>query len=144
VVPARGRTSPYVKILMKNLMRSAPAEIHNAKQRMPAILHSEDIGAWLAGSADDARAALQPYPADSIVAWPISSKVNSPKNNERALLEKIWAFGHSSLTSAQIRASPHGGEYSRRTRRIQRYRARARMASGNPTIPASISSPTST
>ena len=122
---ARGRTSPYVKILMKNLMRSAPAEIHNAKHRMPAILHSEDISAWLAGSADDARAALKPYPADSMVAWPISSKVNSPKNNERTLLEKIWAFGHSSVTSAQIRASPHGCEYSRRTRRIQRYRARA-------------------
>jgi len=74
---------------MKNLMRSAPAEIHNAKQRMPAIPHSEDISAWLAGSADDARAAPQPYLADSMVAWPISSKVNSPKNNERALLEKI-------------------------------------------------------
>jgi putative SOS response-associated peptidase YedK len=42
---------------MKNLMRSAPAEIHSAKQRMPAILHSEDISAWLAGSADDARSA---------------------------------------------------------------------------------------
>ena len=54
---------------MKNLMRSAPAEIHNAKQRMPAILRSEDISAWLAGSADDARAALKPYPADSMAAW---------------------------------------------------------------------------
>jgi putative SOS response-associated peptidase YedK len=32
------------------------AEIHNAKQRMPAILAAEDIEAWLAGSPDAARA----------------------------------------------------------------------------------------
>jgi len=46
------------------------AEIHNVKQRMPAILQREDIEAWLAGSTDDARAALKQYPADAMVAWP--------------------------------------------------------------------------
>ena len=62
------------------------AEIHNVKQRMPAILQSEDINAWLAGSADEARAALKPYPADSMVAWPVSRRVNTPRNNHESLI----------------------------------------------------------
>ena len=64
------------------------AEIHNVKQRMPAILQSADINAWLAGSTDEARAALKPYPADSMVAWPVSTRVNSPKNNDAKLVER--------------------------------------------------------
>lgn len=65
------------------------AEIHNVKQRMPAILQSADINAWLAGSTDEARAALKPYPADSMVAWPVSSRVNSPKNNDARLIDRL-------------------------------------------------------
>jgi putative SOS response-associated peptidase YedK len=34
------------------------AEIHNAKQRMPAILQQGDIESWRTGSTYDARAAL--------------------------------------------------------------------------------------
>jgi putative SOS response-associated peptidase YedK len=64
------------------------AEIHNVKQRMPAILQSEDINAWLAGSPEEARAALKPYPADSMVAWPVSRRVNTPRNNHVSLIEK--------------------------------------------------------
>jgi putative SOS response-associated peptidase YedK len=65
------------------------AEVHNAKQRMPAILQHDDIEAWLSGSADDARGALKPYPADSMVTWPVSTRVNSPKNNDAALIERV-------------------------------------------------------
>jgi len=63
------------------------AEIHNAKQRMPAILAAEDVEAWLAGSADEARGALKQYPGDAMVAWPVSTRVNSPRNNDAALIE---------------------------------------------------------
>ena len=63
------------------------AEIHNVKQRMPAILAAEAIEAWLTGSAGDAHAALKPYPADSMVAWPVSRRVNTPKNNHESLIE---------------------------------------------------------
>jgi putative SOS response-associated peptidase YedK len=62
------------------------AEIHNAKQRMPMILAFENIEAWLEGSADDAHAALMPYPAELMAAWPVSARVNSPKNNDAKLL----------------------------------------------------------
>jgi putative SOS response-associated peptidase YedK len=60
-------------------------EIHNAKQRMPAILQSQDIEAWLSGSLDDAKGALKPYPDDLMHALKVSTKVNSPKNNHESL-----------------------------------------------------------
>jgi len=60
-------------------------EIHNSGQRMPAILREEDHEAWLSGTLDEARAALVPYPADLMVAWPVSSRVNSLKNDDESL-----------------------------------------------------------
>jgi putative SOS response-associated peptidase YedK len=63
------------------------AEIHNVKKRMPAILAANDIQAWLTGTADDAHAVLKPYPADSMVAWPVSRQVNAPKNNHESLIK---------------------------------------------------------
>jgi putative SOS response-associated peptidase YedK len=63
------------------------AEIHNVRQRMPAILDQADTEAWLAGSTQDAFAALKPYPADRMHAWPVSRRVNTPKNNHASLIE---------------------------------------------------------
>ena len=65
-----------------------PRRIHNAKQRMPTILAYENFEAWLEGSADDAHAALKPYPAELMAAWPVSARVNSPKNNDAKLLRR--------------------------------------------------------
>jgi len=65
------------------------AEFHKAKQRMPAILQSAEFEAWLTGSVDDVRAALKPYPADAMVAWPVSTRTNSPKNNDATLVERL-------------------------------------------------------
>jgi putative SOS response-associated peptidase YedK len=65
------------------------AEIHNAKQRMPAILQQADIEAWLTGSTDEARAALKPYPDDLMHAQKVSTRVNSPKNNHESLIEPV-------------------------------------------------------
>ena len=64
------------------------AEIH-AKARMPAILTPEQAGAWLEGSPDDARAALATFPADHMDAYRVSTRVNSPRNNDPALLEQV-------------------------------------------------------
>jgi putative SOS response-associated peptidase YedK len=68
------------------LMRS----IHNAgsnPHRMPAILRMEDQDAWLAGSVDDARAVLKQYDAGLMVAFEVSTRVNTPKNNDAKLIE---------------------------------------------------------
>ncbi len=65
------------------------ANIHNAKQRMPAILRAEDIGAWLEGTPQQARAALIQYPAENMRAHRVSSRVNSPKNDDEKLMEPL-------------------------------------------------------
>lgn len=68
------------------------ADIHNTgnnPHRMPAILRLEDRAAWLEGSLEEARAALAPYPADLMVAYEVSSRVNSVKNNSPDLIEPV-------------------------------------------------------
>ena len=61
-------------------------EIHNTKHRMPAILSKAAREAWLSGSPDEAWATLAPYPDELMAAWPVSTRVNSPKNNDAALV----------------------------------------------------------
>ncbi|HET6252069.1 MAG TPA: SOS response-associated peptidase family protein, partial [Tepidisphaeraceae bacterium] len=65
------------------------AEIHNAKQRMPAMLAAEDIEAWLTGTQDQARAALRQYPDDLLHAQKIAKRVNTPANNDADLLTPL-------------------------------------------------------
>ena len=62
------------------------AEIHNAKQRMPAILAAEDRETWLCGTPEQAWSVLKPYPAMRMVAWPVSTRVNRPANNDATLI----------------------------------------------------------
>jgi putative SOS response-associated peptidase YedK len=62
------------------------AEIHNTQHRMPAILAKEDREAWLTGSAEEAWSTLKAYPDEHMVAWPVSTRVNSPKNNDAELI----------------------------------------------------------
>jgi putative SOS response-associated peptidase YedK len=72
---------------------SLVGEIHNTKHRMPAILSREDREAWLAGSADEAWNTLKPYANEHMVAWPVSSRVNSPKNNDASLIAPMAITG---------------------------------------------------
>jgi putative SOS response-associated peptidase YedK len=51
---------------------------------MPAILRAEDRDAWLNGTLEQARAALTQYAADLMVAYEVSTRVNSVKNNDPA------------------------------------------------------------
>jgi putative SOS response-associated peptidase YedK len=66
------------------------ADIHNEKQRMPAILAEEDHAAWLAGGKPEAQAALKPYPDELMVGWRVSRRVNSPRlPNDATLIEPL-------------------------------------------------------
>lgn len=71
------------------------ALIHNApdKQRMPVILSREDREVWLSGTVDEARAVLKQYPQDVMLATPVSTRVNSPRNNDKALIEQAAHLG---------------------------------------------------
>jgi putative SOS response-associated peptidase YedK len=64
------------------------AVIHNAKKRMPAILGAEDHARWLEGDAAEAKTCLRAYPDDLMTAYPVSTRVNKPENNDPGLLHE--------------------------------------------------------
>jgi putative SOS response-associated peptidase YedK len=53
------------------------------------ILDQANHAAWLNDTPSAAKALLQPYPADEMLAYPVSTKVNSPKNEAADLVEPI-------------------------------------------------------
>ncbi len=65
------------------------AEIHNARQRMPAILRREDHDTWLAADSEAALGCLAPYPDDQMAAHRVSTRVNSPRNNDARLTAAV-------------------------------------------------------
>ena len=67
------------------------AKIDNENQRMPAILHREDVETWLTGTPEQARATLVPFPAEQLHAHKVSTRVSSPKNDDESLMEAIEA-----------------------------------------------------
>lgn len=64
------------------------AQIHS-KGRMPVMLTPDHCSAWLDGSSDEARDLLSTFPADMMDAYPVSARVNSPRNNDADLLERV-------------------------------------------------------
>jgi putative SOS response-associated peptidase YedK len=79
------RSCAIVTMPANALMR----EIHNTGSnpyRMPAILRADDCEAWLSGSADEARRVLLQYPDDRMHAYRVSTRVNSPKNDDAELI----------------------------------------------------------
>lgn len=88
---ARGRVTFLVarRVARAALRLFLDGEIHNTKLRMPAILEKVDREAWLTGTPEEAWEALTPHPDDLMVAWPVSTRVNAPKNNDASLVEPI-------------------------------------------------------
>ena len=65
------------------------SEIHN---RMPVILSQEAEKLWLNDEIDDPNvlsSILQPFPSDSMVAYPVSNLVNSIKNDSEECIVGI-------------------------------------------------------
>jgi putative SOS response-associated peptidase YedK len=64
------------------------AQIHN---RMPVILHKRDEAAWLNQelSLENAQAMLTPFPAERLIAYEVTNKVNSPAYNTPAALQPV-------------------------------------------------------
>ncbi|PTM57518.1 SOS response-associated peptidase [Desmospora activa] len=65
------------------------AKVHN---RMPVILHQEEEVSWLdtnIKNLDMVTALLEPYPAAEMELYPVSSLVNSPKNDQVKCIDPL-------------------------------------------------------
>jgi putative SOS response-associated peptidase YedK len=62
------------------------AKVHD---RMPVILAPSDYERWLDTSDPDPVDLLRPYPSDAMRAYPVSPRVNSPKNDDVELIEPL-------------------------------------------------------
>jgi putative SOS response-associated peptidase YedK len=56
--------------------------------RMPVILAPRDYDRWL-GEEPDPGDLIRPYPENEMAAWPVSTRVNKPENDDAAILERI-------------------------------------------------------
>jgi putative SOS response-associated peptidase YedK len=68
---------------------SLMAKIHD---RMPVIINPEDYTTWLDTNFDDViklQAMSLPYPDRFMEAYPVSRKVNSPKNDSPDLIDEV-------------------------------------------------------
>lgn len=60
--------------------------------RMPVILHRRDFDRWLSPDEQppsELNDLLKPFPADEMEAYPVSTRVNSPKNEGKDLVERV-------------------------------------------------------
>ncbi|HKQ24029.1 MAG TPA: SOS response-associated peptidase [Burkholderiales bacterium] len=62
------------------------APIHD---RMPVIIPFERYARWLDLADESVFDLLVPYPAEEMVAYPVSTRVNTPKNDDPALIEPL-------------------------------------------------------
>jgi putative SOS response-associated peptidase YedK len=62
---------------------TANSSIEPIHERMPVMLAPQDYARWLDrfSTIDSLQALLDPYPADRMQVYPVSSLVNSPKND---------------------------------------------------------------
>lgn len=71
------------------IVTAANAVMHAIHDRMPVILDPENYSAWLNPEQKDPQPLLrllQPYTGHDLQAYPVSTRVNSPKNNTSDLL----------------------------------------------------------
>jgi putative SOS response-associated peptidase YedK len=57
-------------------------------ERMPVILAPESYDRWLGNEPDPAEL-IRPYPTDEMITWPVSVRVNTPKNDDPAILDRV-------------------------------------------------------
>jgi putative SOS response-associated peptidase YedK len=84
---AQGVMQPTFAILTTEA-NALVAQIHN---RMPVILREQDEADWLNPRLplDEAQALLVPLPAELLIAYEVSPKVNSPASNSPDLLQPV-------------------------------------------------------
>jgi len=102
---AQGVAHPTFAILTTEA-NALVAQIHT---RMPVILREQDEEDWLNPrlSLDEAQALLVPLPAELLMAYEVSSRVNSPASNSPDLLQPVaQGVTIQSLLSVQVDITP--------------------------------------
>lgn len=67
------------------LTTAANEQMETVHDRMPVILSPEHFSRWVENGEKDV---LKPYDGELSI-WPISKRVNSPKNNDERLIERV-------------------------------------------------------
>lgn len=62
------------------------ADLHH---RMAVILGPDAESTWLHGTVEEALDCCDPYPADDLTAYPVSTRVNDPSHDDPALIERV-------------------------------------------------------
>jgi hypothetical protein len=68
---------------------SANAEMTGLHNRMPVILEAPDWPTWLCETPGDPAVLLRPAADGVLRAWPVSTRVNTPRNNPPDLLDDL-------------------------------------------------------
>jgi putative SOS response-associated peptidase YedK len=81
------RTGPWIRTfcILTTPANTLVSRIHD---RMPLILSAENYGRWL-GQEPDPADLLRVHWSDNMAIWPISNRVNSPKNDDATVFARI-------------------------------------------------------
>ena len=71
------------------LTTSANSVVEHIHERMPVILEPDEEDEWLTGTPEEAASVLDPHPAEPLEAYPVSTRVNDPSNDDESLLEEV-------------------------------------------------------
>jgi putative SOS response-associated peptidase YedK len=74
------------------------AELQGAHTEMPAILERRDYSAWLSGAPAVARTVLHTFPAEQMIAHPVSPRINSSHYDDDQLIRPVQPAGNNSRT----------------------------------------------
>lgn len=81
-------TGEYVRTFC---LLTCPANelIGTIHDRMPVIIPPSAYQRWLSPLEADPHDLLMPYPAEDMAMWPISTRVNSPRNDDASILDPL-------------------------------------------------------
>lgn len=71
------------------IVTDANAFMKPLHDRMPVILDPGDYGKWLNTELPDGKSLLHPCPGDWLSAYPVSTHVNSPRNNDSQCIQPL-------------------------------------------------------
>jgi putative SOS response-associated peptidase YedK len=88
---------------------SAPDELGTIHDRMPMVIQPDSWADWLDPAADDTAglmALLAPAASDGLISYPVSTAVNSVRNNGPRLIERVQPDGAGLAGQATLDFGP--------------------------------------